>query len=138
MSNFCSLFYLELKQFCRKRNLVLWVILLIIILIFVNKGINQYKILPGKVQQFNQIQDSNFNSIRNYNEYAYYGIKMLFIPAPIEILFKNNTMPSDVKAKVTSVNTVQINNNLKGKSLHTGFKLDNIDFSLKRNLKAIF
>ena len=129
MANFLSLFYLELKRFCRKRNLFLWIILLLLILFFVNKGINQYKILPGKVQQFNQIQDSNFNSIRNYNEYAYYGIKMLFIPAPIEILFKNNTMPPDVTAKVTSVSIIQIINNLKGKSLYTGFKLGNTDFS---------
>lgn len=129
MSKFLSLFYLELKRFCRKRNLVLWAILILLIILFVNKGIDQYKIMPGKVQKFNQIQDSNFDSMRNYNEYAYYGIKMLFIPAPIEILFKNNTMPPDVTARVTSVIIVQIINNLKGKSIYTGFKLGKTDFS---------
>jgi len=129
MANFLSLFYLELKRFCRKRNLILWVILLLLIIFFVNKGINQYKILPGKEQQFNQVQDKYFESLKNYKRYAWYGIQMILIPAAPCILFQNTTMPPDVKAKVDSLITVQINNNLKGKSLYTGFKLDNMDFS---------
>jgi len=129
MSNFRSLFHLELKRFLRKRNLVLWIILLLLILFFVNKGINQYKTLPGKVQTINQIQDNYFKSIRNYDEYSRYGIIMLFIPSSPWILFQNTTMPPDVTAKVSSNITVQIVNNLKGKSLYSGFKLDNIDFS---------
>lgn len=129
MSNFRSLFYMEMKRFLRKRNIVLWVILLLLILFFVNKGINQYKILPGKVQTINQIQDNYFKSIRNYDEYSRYGIIMLFIPSSPWILFQNTTMPPDVTAKVSSNIKVQIVNNLKGKSLYSGFKLDNIDFS---------
>jgi hypothetical protein len=85
--------------------------------------------MPGKVQQFNQVQDNYFKSIRNYDEYARYGIIMLFIPAAPSILFQNTTVPFDVTAKVTSVITVQIINNLKGKSIYTGFKLGNTDFS---------
>jgi hypothetical protein len=81
------------------------------------------------VQKFNQIQDNYFKSIRNYDEYARYGIKMLFIPSVLGILFQNTTVPPDVTAKVTSIVTVQIFNNLKGKSLYTGFKLGNTDFS---------
>jgi hypothetical protein len=85
--------------------------------------------MPEKVQQFNQVQDNYFKSIRNYDEYARYGIIMLFIPAAPSILFQNTTVPFDVTAKVTSVIIVQIINNLKGKSIYTGFKLDNTDFS---------
>jgi hypothetical protein len=54
---------------------------------------------------------------------------MILIPAAPCILFQNNTMPPDVTAKVDSLITVQIVNNLKGKSLYAGFKLGDMDFS---------
>ena len=129
MSNFRPLFYIESKRFCRKRNMILWIILLLVIFFFVNIGINRYNTLPGKEQKFNQIQDNYFKKIRNYDHYARYGIIFLFVPSPQWIFFQDTTVPDDVTAKVDSSVTVQIANNLKGKSLFNGFKIGDVDLS---------
>jgi hypothetical protein len=98
-------------------------------LAFVNKGINQYKAMPGKVQKFNQIQENYFKSMRNYDEYARIGLRLLFITSPCGVLLQNTTVPGDALAKVNSVATVQIVNNLKGKDAGSGMDNGKIDFS---------
>jgi hypothetical protein len=98
-------------------------------LFFVNNGINQYKAMPGKIQKFNQIQENYSKSIRNYDEYTRVGLRMLFFPSPCGVLFLNTTVPYDVQAKVDSIVTVQMVNNLKGKAAGSGMDNGNIDFS---------
>jgi hypothetical protein len=129
MSNLRPLFYIESKRFVRKRNMIIWIILLLVIFIFVNIGINRYNTMPGKEQEFNKIQDNYFKKIRNYDHYARYGIIFLFIPSPQWILFQDTTVPDDVTAKVDSSVTVQITNDLKGKSLYKGFQVGDVDLS---------
>jgi hypothetical protein len=96
---------------------------------FVNKGINQYKAIPGKIQKFNQIQENYLKSIKNYKQFAWYGVRMLFFPSPCGILFQNTTVPGDALAKVDSIVTVQMVNNLKGKAAASGMDNGKIDFS---------
>jgi hypothetical protein len=67
--------------------------------------------------------------MRNYDEYARVGIRMLFIPPPCEIFFKDTTFPPDAMAKVNSIVKVQIVNNLKGKAAVSGIGNGKIDFS---------
>jgi len=100
-----------------------------VMLLFVNNGINQYKKIPEKIQKFNQIQENYFKSIRNYDEYTRVGIRILFTVSPCGVLFQNTTVPDDALAKVDSIVTVQMVNNLKGKAARTGIDNGKIDFS---------
>lgn len=128
-ATFFAFFLLEWKRFLRPRNLLVWLSTFLIILFFVNNGINQYKKLPEKIQKFNQIQEDYFKSMRNYDEYVYHGIKMLFLPSPCGVLFQNTTVPVDAQAKVDSIVTVQMVNNLKGKAAGPGIGNGKIDFA---------
>jgi len=129
MSKLREIFCLEFKRFTGKKYLILWVIVLAITIFFVDKGINEFKNQPLKEQKFKEIHDEYFKSIRNYADYVDYGIKMLFSPSPCSILYRNTTVPPDLTAKVDSITTVKIHNNLKGKSLSSGLNLGKIDFS---------
>jgi hypothetical protein len=129
IATFYAFFLLECKRFIRPRNLVIWLCTLLLILFFVNKGINQYKAIPGKIQKFNQIQENYFKSMRNYDEYVHHGLKMLFLPSPCGILFQNTTVPGDPQARVDSLVTVQMVNNIKGKAAGSGIDNGKIDFS---------
>jgi len=129
IATFYAFFLLEWKRFIRPGNMIIWLCSLLLIVAFVNKGINQYKAIPGKIQKFNQIQLNYFKSMRNYDEYARVGLRLLFITSPCGILFQNTTVPGDALAKVNSVVTVQIVNNLKGKAAGSGIDNGKIDFS---------
>ena len=126
---FYAFFLLEWNRFIRPRNMIIWLCSLLLITAFVNKGVNQYKAIPGKIQKFNQIQENYFKSIKNYKQYAWYGVRMLFFPSPCGILFQNTTVPGDALAKVDSIVTVQLVNNLKGKAAASGTDNGKIDFS---------
>jgi hypothetical protein len=54
---------------------------------------------------------------------------MLFIPAQVSVLFRNTVIPADLTAKADSVVTLQINNNMKGKSLISRLFFGRIDFA---------
>lgn len=128
-ATFYAFFIFEGKRFIRPRNLGVWFASLMVILFFVNNGINQYKKIPEKTQKFNQIQENYFKSMRNYDEYTRVGIRILFTLSPCGVLFQNTTVPDDALAKVDSIVTVQMVNNLKGKAARTGIDNGKIDFS---------
>jgi hypothetical protein len=129
IATFYAFFLLEWNRFIRPRNMIIWLCSLLLITAFVNKGVNQYKAIPGKIQKFNQIQENYLKSIKNYKQYAWYGVRMLFFPSPCGILFQNTTIPGDALAKVDSIVTVQMVNNLKGKAAASGMDNGKIDFS---------
>jgi hypothetical protein len=128
-ATFFAFFIFEGKRFIRPRNLWVWFATLMVILVFVNNGTNQYKKQPETIQKFNQIQENYFKSIRNYDEYTRVGIRILFTVSPCGVLFQNTTVPGDALAKVDSIVTVQMANNLKGKAARTGIDNGKIDFS---------
>ena len=129
IATFYAFFLLEWKRFIKPGNMIIWLCSLLLISFFVNKGINQYKAIPGKIQKFNQIQLNYFKSMRNYDEYVHHGLKVLFFPSPCGVLFQNTTVPVDTQARVDSQVTVQMVNNLKGKAAASGIDNGKIDFS---------
>ncbi len=120
MSDFISIFSLQWKQFCSKRNLVIWLILLALTLLYTHNGIRDYRTESEKEDKFKKIQSTYFQTTRNYDGYGRDGIKSLFVPAPTAALFKNTIIPPDLFAKVDSIVLVALYNNLKGKSLSPG------------------
>jgi len=124
-----SFLVLDFRGMGKKKHLIPWIIILALMLFFVNKSITRHKEMPEKNQKFNQIQKNYFKSLRNYNDYKDLGIYFLFNPSSCGILFENTTVPTDVTAKVDSIVTVKIDNNLKGKSVHAGISIGKIDFS---------
>ncbi|NIM77922.1 MAG: hypothetical protein GTN82_04425, partial [Candidatus Aminicenantes bacterium] len=77
MSDFTAFFLKELKRFTGPRNLVVWLVFLIIVLVFVNTGVNDYKKVPEKEEKFKTIQSNYFEKTRDYEVYGRDGIKVL-------------------------------------------------------------
>ncbi len=119
----------ETHRFLRPRNLVILAVLLAAILVIVNPGINKYLAMEEKVARFQDYHQKQFNSILNYKEYSVYGISLIFIQAPVSILFNNTILPPDLTARVNSLTTLEINANLKGKFLAHGFFIGPVDFA---------
>jgi len=130
MAHFGTYSLLECKRFLSKRNLIVWFIVLLIALFFADRGIREFRNHPEKEQKFKQIQTNYFKKLPNYEGYSLDGIKFLFVPSPLGILFKNTVIPPDLTAKVDSIVTLQINNSMKGRSLNTGHFFGQPDFSL--------
>jgi hypothetical protein len=119
----------ETHRFLRPRNLVILAVLLAVLLVIVNPGVNKYLALEEKSAIFKDYQETQFKHIPDYSHYSVYGIRLLFIPAPISILFDNTIIPPDLTATVNSLTTLEISSNLKGKFLARGFFIGAVNFA---------
>jgi hypothetical protein len=119
----------ETHRFLRPRNLVILSVLLAALLVIVNPGVNKYLALEEKSAIFKDYQETQFKHIPDYSHYSVYGIRLLFIPAPISILFDNTILPPDLSARVNSLIALEISSNLKGKFLARGFFIGAVNFA---------
>jgi len=130
LSVFYAFFCQGSRWFMGIRNLSMWFIILLVVLFFVNDNIVEFKSGPEKEQEFKKIQEEYFENIHKYEPYSLEGVKFLLIPSPAVVLFGNTVIPPDVVLKVNAIVTVQLNNNLKGKSLVSNLYFGRLDFSL--------
>lgn len=129
MCKFFASLFLELKRFLNMWNIFLWIIIFSLGLYFGNKGIVQIKSSIQKESKFSEIQSKYFERTPSYDVYSRDGIYSLFMPSATGWLFRNTIIPDDVIAKIDSVVRLNIQNNLKGKSLNPGNLIYNMDFS---------
>lgn len=120
MNNFFAFHHLEFKRFIVKRNLVAWLIILFLMILQANSGVNEIKTIPQKIENQKKIQTEYFKIKSNYELYSRDGIKFFFVPTPNVIFSRNTVIPNDLNAKVDSLVTLSIHSNSKGKALAPG------------------
>lgn len=129
MHTFKAFFILEFKRFFGKRNGVIILLLLLLSLLFIQNGINEYKNILSHKKKFQQIEKTKVDSFINYRLYGFYGFRMLFVPAPITIFFNKSGVISDMTSYVDSGERLIIYNSLKGKNVFNLKKWGLTDFS---------
>lgn len=130
MTYFFAFQSMEFKRITGKRNLIIILCTFIILLAAANQGINERKKIPGKIQKFIRIQKRYFENATNYDGYGRDGITMLHVPSANRVICRNTPIPSDLTARVDSVVTLRIKNNMKGKSLIARLFFGRIDVVL--------
>lgn len=124
MNTFRALFLQVLNRFNCKRNFIIYAIVLILFLIAVFTSINAYEKAVNSEKEFLKMEAENFKKLRNYDVYAQKGINIFFAPTPINILFTNPTVMSEIVARIDTVSTLDIHSNCQGKMLfQNSFKI---------------
>ncbi len=129
MSGFLAFFSLEFKRFLSRRNLIILIVFLLILLYLAQMGVNDHKNNIRKGEKFQSIESILYGELSTYEQYSIQGIRILFIPGAEEILFTNSNIFSDLSSRINSVVILNIYNNLKGKSLFMSNPLNYWDFS---------
>lgn len=129
MRTFKSFFILEFKRFFGKRNGVIILLLLLLSLLFIQNGINEYKNILNHKEKFQEIEETKVSRYINYRVYGTYGFRMLFVPAPITVFFNKSGVISDMTSYVDSGERLKIYNPLKGKNVFNLKKWGLTDFS---------
>ncbi len=83
----------------------------------VNKGIDDYNKLKESEKSFIEIEKLMFSMLMNYLHYSFFGVRIMFVPSPAVIFFSEPGTMADLCAKIDSITTMDIFNNLKGKAL---------------------
>jgi hypothetical protein len=112
-----------------RRNAIIILLLLFFSLVFIQTGIDNYKSLLDYKYKFQEFERTKITQYINYSQYGAYGIRMLFVPAPISILFLNSAVIPDMNAYVDSGEQLKIFKPLKGKNIFDLNKFGFTDFS---------
>ncbi len=128
MSTFAGFFVLELKRFISKKNIIIFILFLLLSLYFVQEGVNDYKDIIENKENFQEIERENIKKFINYNQYGTYGFRLLFVPSPLSIFFSNSGMVSELTAFVDSGIRLRIYNSYLGKNLYVEKSGDFKDF----------
>ena len=129
MSKFAAFLKLELKRFVNKRNIIIFLLIILLSLYYVNKGIDNHKRTLEISKEFRDVESIFFKALLNYAQYASHGINLLFIPDTAEIFFTNTGKVSELTAKIDSVTTLNITNDCKSIFLFKEKYLVPMDFS---------
>ncbi|MCU0289592.1 MAG: hypothetical protein MUF15_24765, partial [Acidobacteria bacterium] len=92
-------------------------------------GISNYKKSSEQKAVFQDVEITLINLYPTYRHYATYGFRILFLPAPLSILFTNSTTFQNITANIESGYRLNIYQSAKGKSLFETNKYLFSDFS---------
>ena len=129
MNTFRSFFIFELRRFFGKRNIILIFLLLFLSLALTQISISEYKNTLNRKEKFQEIERTKVSQYISYTQYGGYGVRMLFVPAPISLFFMNSCVIPDMTSYVDSGERLKIYNTLKGKNLFDQKKFGFSDFS---------
>ncbi len=126
MKVFYDFFVLELKRLLSRKNIILFLLFLLVALYFVQDGITDYKNVMKNKENFQEIERLNIKKFINYTQYGAYGFRLLFVPSPISIFFCNSGLSPELTAFLDSGVRLRIYNSSLGKNLYSekpgGFK----------------
>lgn len=129
MKFFRAVFRLEFKRFWCKRNVLIFLVFFLLLLYFLQDGINNYHSILSNKDLFQETERTKVDQYVLYTQYGAYGIRLLFIPSPLSVVFNNSSVFNGLIAGVDSGERLNIYNNFKGKNLFAERSAGYMDFS---------
>ncbi|MGD2090275.1 MAG: hypothetical protein PVH61_29130 [Candidatus Aminicenantes bacterium] len=117
MLSFFELFRVDAKKFFSMITVIFLIVMLFLSSYLVNQGIDDYHKINENEQSFIKIEKMMFARLMNYLHYSFFGVRIMFVPSPAVIFFSEPGTTGEMSAKIDSIMTMEIFNNLKGKSL---------------------
>ncbi len=118
MKTFYSFLFLEFRRFFTRRNVVVFVLFLVLCLYFVQDGVTEYKEIVGNKEEFQKIEKANTKKFVNYTQYGIYGFRLMFIPSPLTAFFVNSGVIPELTAFVDSGVRLRLYHSILGKNLY--------------------
>lgn len=118
MKTFHAIFNYESRRFLCRKNLVIFLVFMVLSLYLVQDGISQYKSVIENKEQFQEIEKVKVTKYINYTQYGIYGFRMMFIPSPLSVFFNNSSLITGLTAIIDSADELRIYNSFKGKNLY--------------------
>lgn len=108
----------ECKHFFCRKNLIVFLLFLILSLYLVFDGVNQYQDIIENKARFQEFEKVKVAHYINYTQYGIYGFRLLFIPSPLSVFFTNSGLIDELIANIDSSDVLRIYYSLQGKSLY--------------------
>lgn len=120
-----GIFKYEFKRIFRDRkNLIFFLILLLISLYFVHAGIKNYEELQAEKIKFCQNEKDLLKYYRSYKQYRDFGFRLMAESSPLNIFFGATSIWGNLRAHVDTTPAFEIFDSSKGKLFYKGYFKD--------------
>ncbi|UCH94348.1 MAG: hypothetical protein JSV88_29330 [Candidatus Aminicenantes bacterium] len=107
----------ECKRLSIRRNIIILVVLFILLAFFCWDGIGDYKKIVANKKPFQKMEREKVSLHLHYTFYGVRGIRFLFIPSPLSVIFNDSAVFDGMISHVDSAEKLDISNSFKGKDL---------------------
>lgn len=108
---------LEAKKIFIQRNLILLGVVTVISILFSLDGILDYNKFLNSREPFQKMEQEKVKMHVHYTAYGTRGVRIMFLPAPLSVLFNDAVVFNGMTAHVDTAEKLNIDNTLKGSEL---------------------
>lgn len=105
------------RVFSNRINIAFMILFLLVTLIFVQIGTNDYKELIKSRSEFLSFEKEKVSRYLTYDQYGGFGFYILFEPSPMIIFFDTHKILKSLKGNIDTLETMKIIDIYKGRSL---------------------
>ncbi|MCP4214355.1 MAG: hypothetical protein GY765_06845, partial [bacterium] len=117
MNHFKAFFKAEWKLVFRRLNLLVILLFFTLSLAMFYTTVREHHQLPPKKEAFKKIETKRFEKTRNYTHFSFSGIRVIFVPAAIEVFFQKVGLSMESIGFIDSVDELKMSKNQKGRGL---------------------
>jgi hypothetical protein len=89
MNMFSAIFTFELKRRLCRRDIIVFLFIVAVVLFFVQYGKNKYVDTAENIRAFQEAENNKVSQYVLYRQYGAFGMRLLFIPSPYSVLFND-------------------------------------------------
>ncbi|NIM83926.1 MAG: hypothetical protein GTN82_36555, partial [Candidatus Aminicenantes bacterium] len=107
----------ESKKLFIRRNIIILAVLFILLAFLCWDGIGDYKKILANKKPFQEMERDKVSMHLHYTFYGVRGVRLLYIPSPLSVIFNDSAVFDGMMAHVDSAEKLEISNSFKGKDL---------------------
>ena len=107
----------EFKKLFIRRNIIILAVILILLAFLCWDGISDYKKIMENKKPFQEMERDKVSMHLHYTAYGARGIRLLYVPCPLSIVFNDSAVFPGMTAHVDTGEALEISNSFKGKDL---------------------
>jgi hypothetical protein len=129
MNTFKAFLVLEFKRLFSRRNMIVLGVFAVLSVYLIYTGVQQYNDLSTPKKEFREIERLKAQQFINWEQYGGYGIRLYFMPSPINILFYNSSLFDELTCRIDVGEELNIYSLFKGKNVFSEKSGRFLDFS---------
>ena len=116
MQRFSTFVTFEKKRILCKRNVIIFLLYILVLLVSLNSGITEYYSQKEKIKNFQELENLEFSKIYNYELYSIHGLNLKFVPSISSIFFNRSNISWNLYGKINPVTKVSVDLNYRSNS----------------------
>jgi hypothetical protein len=107
----------ESKKLFIKRNIIMLAGIFLLLSFLCWNGIRDYNLIQANKKPFQELERKKVSMLLHYTLYGVRGVRLLYIPKPISIIFNDSAVFPGMTAHLDTGEKLDISNSFKGKDL---------------------